>query len=139
MRTGLLNSLVRHINRKNWWHVPPRDPTAYCKRGKFYASTFQEAEFWGRPLDQPQRVTLLKPLVGDDNEIETKLLGRATQQPALDSGYILEWRWRLDAKLKKAALAKGYDCIVLMTPKGFAQFQREGKIPRSIELNDLKP
>jgi len=50
----LFEKLVAHVNRKGWWHVPPRDPTAYGKRGKFFASSFREAEFWGRPLDEPQ-------------------------------------------------------------------------------------
>lgn len=38
--------LIAHVNRKDWWHVPPRDPSAYSKRGKFFASSFREAEFW---------------------------------------------------------------------------------------------
>lgn len=49
--------LIAHINRKSWWHVPPRDPRAYERRGKFYASSFREAEFYGRPLDDPERVS----------------------------------------------------------------------------------
>jgi hypothetical protein len=137
LKVEAVNKLVGHINRKDWWHVPPRDPTAYRKRGKFYASSLREAEFWGRPLDQPQRVSLTKPLIGDEDEIETRLLGRPIREPSPDSPNLLEWRWRLDAKLKRAALANGYDCIVLMTPKAFAKFRREGQIPRSIELNLL--
>jgi hypothetical protein len=35
-------NVVAHINRKEWWHVPPRDPSAYSKRGKFLASSFRE-------------------------------------------------------------------------------------------------
>lgn len=46
-------------------------------------------------------------------------------------------RWVLDAKMKRAAMAKGYDSIVLMTPKGIFEFRVNGKIPRSIELNVL--
>ena len=47
--------LIARINRKDWWHVPPSDPNAYEQRGMFLASTFREAEFWGRPLDTPIR------------------------------------------------------------------------------------
>src|ERR1700674_5320366 len=68
--------LVAHINRKEWWHVRPRNPSAYSKRGKFLASSFREAEFWGRPLDEPQRVTVAHPLVGDEGVIERKLFGK---------------------------------------------------------------
>src|SRR5690242_5715983 len=61
--------LIAFVNRKNWWHVPPVDPDAYRKRGKFLASTFEEAEFYGRPLDEPQRVVVTKPLIGDEQRI----------------------------------------------------------------------
>jgi hypothetical protein len=40
-------------------------------------------------------------------------------------------------KLKSAALAKGYDSLVLMTPKAFAEFKANGKLPPSMELNIL--
>lgn len=132
------DKLITHINRKDWWHVPPQDPKAYQKRGKFYASSFREAEFWGRPLDQRQHVSISNPLIGDEDNLETKLLGRLIPEPDPDSPKVLEWRWKLDARIKKAALAKGYDAIVLMTPKAFAAYKGSGKIPRSIELNILK-
>jgi len=47
----------------------------------------------------------------------------------------VERRFALDAKLFRAALKKGYDSIVLMAPSGFQKFQKQGKIPCSIELN----
>jgi hypothetical protein len=52
-----LQKLIKHINRKDWWHVRPADPRAYEKRGKFFTSSFGEAEFYGRPDDVPERVT----------------------------------------------------------------------------------
>jgi hypothetical protein len=51
-----VQKLVEHINRKNWWHVTPVDPLAYQKRGKFLASTYSDAEFYGRPNDEPEKV-----------------------------------------------------------------------------------
>ena len=125
--------LVAHINRKAWWHVPPRDPSAYSKRGKFLASSFREAEFWGRPLDEPQRVMVSTPLIGDEETIEKKLFGRRVSSDDI----AMEERWKLDAKMRRAALKKGYDSIVLMTPKAFAEFRSTGKLPRSMELNAL--
>src|SRR2546430_17541106 len=68
--------LIAHVNRKDWWHVLPRDPSAYSERGKFLAWSFREAEFWGRPLDEPQRVSIARPLIGDEETIEKSLLGR---------------------------------------------------------------
>jgi hypothetical protein len=47
---SVINRIVAHVNRKAWWHLPPQDPMAYRKRGKFFASSFAEAEFYGRPL-----------------------------------------------------------------------------------------
>lgn len=66
MNRPFYEKLVAHVNRKNWWHVPPQDPKAYRKRGKFLASTYREAEFWGRPLDEPQKASISRPLVGDE-------------------------------------------------------------------------
>ena len=42
-----------------------------------------------------------------------------------------------DVAWRKAAVAKGYDSIVLMSKKGFVTLRVSGKIPRSIELNIL--
>jgi hypothetical protein len=128
-----LAKLVACINRREWWHVPPQDPTAYQKRGKFLASTFREAEFWGRPLDEPQKVTVRKPLIGDEQTIEIELLGYWQSNESIT----IEERWALDARLKLAALEKGYDSLVLLTPKAFADFKANGKLPRSMELNIL--
>lgn len=101
--------LIAHINRKDWWHVPPGDPKAYEKRGKFYASSFREAEFWGRALDEPHYVRVANPLIGDEESIERALFGRSVPVPDPTSPKVLEWRWKLDARMKKSALAKGYD------------------------------
>jgi len=112
----------------------PGDPNAYGKRGKFLASSFRDAEFWGRPLDEPQRVAVSKPLIGDEELIERKLFGRRVSSEDITIGQ----RWKLDAKMKSAALRKGYDSIVLMAPRAFEGFQLTGKLPRSMELNVLK-
>lgn len=138
IKKGFVRRMISHINKKDWWHCPPQDPKAYEKRGRFLASSFSEAEFWGRPLDQPQHVTISNPLIGDEASIETELFGHRMTEPAADSPRVLEWRWELDAKIKKAALAKGYDAIVLMTPKAFTAHREHDKIPRSIELNVLE-
>lgn len=130
--------LIGFVNRKPWWHVPPLDPNAYKKRGKFLASTFAEAEFYGRPLDEPQKVTVLKPLVGDEKTIERRLFGhlvtdlRGEPRPIKD---ILAF----DAKRRQLALSKGYDSIILMSPTCFAKWKASGKVPRSLELNVLRP
>jgi hypothetical protein len=129
--------LVARINRKDWWHVPPSNPKAYQERGMFLASTFREAEFWGRPLDTPVRVCISNPIIGDEPTIETELLGAPCECPGDNSPKLLEWRWKLDAELKEAAMAKGYDSIVLLSHAGYAKLVAEGKIPMSIELNLL--
>jgi hypothetical protein len=112
--------------------VPPQDPAAYSKRGKFFASSFQEAEFYGRPLDTPERVTIAKPLTGDEQAI-AKVLGIPPQNDAMS----LEEIAAHDEAWRNAAMAKGFDSIVLMTPKAFSEFTTSGKLPRSIELNLL--
>jgi hypothetical protein len=124
--------LISHVNRKQWWHVPPVDPDAYKKRGKFLASSFAEAEFWGRPLDEPQKVTIGRPLVGDEKTI-SKVLG----VPPQHEGMTLEEIAEHDSRWRNTALAKGFDAIVLMAPKAFAKFRANGELPRSLELNIL--
>lgn len=131
LRETHLQKLIRHINRKAWWHVPPMDPLAYEKRGKFLASSFGEAEFYGRPHDIPERVAIAIPVVGDDRYIETTLIGRVESAPNMS----VPKRLALDARLRRAALRRGFDSIVLLTPKGFRALRRSGAIPRSIELN----
>jgi|SRR5712664_745984 len=129
----LVDRIVRHVNRKNWWHVPPRDPKAYLKRGKFFASSFREAEFWGRPLDEPQKVYISRPLIGDEPTIEKQLFGRTVSHEDIS----MDKRWSLDARMKKAAVAMGYDSIILLGPKAFSVFKATGKLSRRIELNVL--
>ena len=135
MEATYRDKLLARINRKGWWHVPPAAPKAYQKRGKFLASTFREAEFWGRPLDTPVHVSIANPIVGDESTIETELLGAPSAYPGDNSAKMPQWQWNLDAKLKRAALAKGYDSIVLMSCNAYTKFAKEGKIPLSIELN----
>ena len=133
MNKALHERLIAYVNRKNWWHVPPVDPGAYKKRGKFYSVSFAAAEFWGRPLDKPERVTISKPLVGDEKRI-ARVLGIPPQRESMT----LEQIAAHDARWRSAALKKGFDAIVLMGPSTFAEWKRMGKIPRSIELNVLE-
>ena len=137
IRKSYIQKLIAQINKKEWWHVPPRDGVeSYRKRGKFLASSFREAELYGRPLDQPQTVCIVNPLVGDESTIHRKLFKRVIDIPLDDT--FLEKRLSLDSRMKRAALAMGYDSIALMHPKGFAALKANGKIPRSIELNLLQ-
>jgi hypothetical protein len=126
------DKLISHVNRKSWWHVPPVDSDAYKQRGKFYSVSFAAAEFWGRPLDEPGRVTIANPLVGDEKRIG-RVLGISPQR----EGMTLEQIADHDVKWRNAALKKGFDAIVLMSPKCFAEWKAKGNIPRSLELNVL--
>jgi hypothetical protein len=132
MKKALYNRLVSHVNRKNWWHVPPVDSDAYKKRGKFLASRFEAAEFYGRPRDEPQKVRIERPLVGDEKRI-ARVLGIPPQY----DGMTLKQIAAHDAKWRNAALKKGFDAILLMAPKCYAEWKAVGKIPRSLELNIL--
>lgn len=123
--------LVKYVNRKDWWHVTPVDPLAYKKRGKFFSSTYARAEFWGRPNDVPEKVCIKKPLVGDANTVEVRLLGKVK---GFD-GMSIHSRLALDARMKRIALHKGYDSIIVLAETGLKRFRKEGKIPRNIELN----
>jgi hypothetical protein len=43
-----------------------------------------------------------------------------------------------DAVWRNAALKNGFDSILLVAPKSFAQFKATGKLPESLELNILR-
>jgi hypothetical protein len=128
-----IRKLVKHVNHKDWWHVTPKDPRAYWKRGKFLSSTFKEAEFYGRPKDAPEKVTITSPLVGSNDLIERSLFGAVKSHANMG----VRERFALDAQIRRAALQKGYDSVVLMSERGFKTFRRTGRLPRSIELNIL--
>ena len=134
IRRDLYRSVVSHVNRKSWWHVPPIDPDAYRKRGKFLASTYSEAEFWGRPLDGPQKVTVVAPLIGDETTVERRLFGKQVSTKEIT----VRERFRLDASMKRIAITLGYDSILLMAPQAFTKLKNTGAIPRSLELNILQ-
>ena len=132
-------NLIRYICRKDWWHVLPQDPEAYQKRGKFYSSTFSEAEFYGRP-GEPERVIVKNPLVGDEAFIEQTLFQHRCSETfdSMCGSRLIKARFNLDAKIRNAALKKGYDAVVLMSPCKFVEYQASGKVPRSLELNILR-
>jgi len=132
-KSAQYEKLVAFLNRKNWWHVPPVDPRAYSKRGKFLASTFREAEFWGRPQDEPQKVVVVKPLIGDERTIS-----RVLRIPSQFDGMTLRQLAAHDARWRNAALRRGFDSILLMAPRCFAEYKASGKVPRSLELNILR-
>lgn len=134
-----IQAIIKRINRKHWWHVMPIDPQAYKKRGKFYSSSFDEAEFYGHS-GRSERVTVYRPLAGDEAHIEMVLFGyyRSGELVRVRSGAaLIKARLALDARMKKAAVAAGYDCIALMTPRAWDEFLELGKLPKSVELNVL--
>ena len=130
--------LIEKINNAHWWHVQPKDQNAYEKRGKFLASTYKQAEFYGRPSLSPEKVVVRNPLSGfSEKEILEALFGENTADKLLrnfkanDSYKALI---DLDAKMHDTAVGKGYDAIVLMTSSG-RNALKTGRKPNSIELN----
>lgn len=139
---NIKETLIQKINSADWWHVPPRDPFAYIKRGKFFASTFLQAEFYGRPNDIPEKVTIANPLYGT-SEIEIlKILFPETYKKECDTVTKEDKNWyntriALDAKMYKRAKKMGYDAIVLLGSNGKRYLAKKRK-PHSIELNLCK-
>ena len=128
--------LVSYVNRKEWWHVPPTDPLAYTKRGEFLASTYHDAEFYGRPNNVPEKVRIANPFICDKSSIEQELLGKIVSH----EGMSIEEIARVDAQIRVVALKRGYDSIILFGEKGHKEFKdsiaksemREG------EFNELR-
>jgi hypothetical protein len=131
--------LIQIINAGEWWHVTPRDSNAYKKRGKFLASTYLQAEFYGRPKLEPERVEIKNPIFGfSENEILKQLFKSTGLNLFEDIENSKKDFYRkrivLDAKMYKKAKLLGYDSIVLMTAQGKTALQKRRK-PNSIELN----
>ena len=140
MKINIKEVLTDKINKSEWWHVPPQDPKAYKKRGKFLASTYQQAEFYGRPNDVPDKVFITNPIYGfSEKEIIAQLFPGNDNDFLLDSlenGGSYQERIELDAAMFKKAKFLGHDAIVLMIEAGRKELERNRK-PRSIELNLL--
>ncbi|MCG2686677.1 hypothetical protein L6278_00895 [Candidatus Parcubacteria bacterium] len=135
--------LIEKVNKSEWWHVLPRDNDAYAKRGKFFASTFQQAEFYGRPNDIPARVLIKNPIYGSsETEILEKLFPETYKDMILpediDSKNWYKQRTALDAAIFRKAKSSGYDAVILMGANG-EKYLENNKKPPSIELNLLYP
>ena len=135
--------LVKKINSSLWWHVPPQDRNAYKKRGKFLASSFRQAEFYGRPKDVPEKVSISNLLYGfSEMEIMKTLFPneyKDLHKSVTNDDHDREWykqRIELDAKIYKRARKMGYDAIALLTPNARKRLEKNRK-PHSIELNLL--
>lgn len=135
--------LVKIINRSTWWHVPPVDVNAYEKRGKFLASSYLQAEFYGRPNNKPEKVNIRNPVFGfSEPEILVQLFDKTELAATLNvhreltesnsGGY--EKRIELDAKMFVKAKQLGFDSIVLIAEAGKSALAKFRK-PNSIELN----
>src|SRR3989338_3617707 len=115
MKKSIKRVLIDKINKSEWWHVSPRDPNAYSKRGKFLASTYQQAEFYGRPNDIPEKVRISNPVYGfSEIEILKKLFqnkGRFFLEDLENAENSYQKRIDLDAKMFKRAKSLAYDAI----------------------------
>jgi hypothetical protein len=121
---------LARLNCKCWWHVVPEAaPACYEQRGRFYAATYKQDEFYGKPLMIPDRVTLKNPLIGDGDETDIALFGRVLTGCRTYKGLCWE-----EARRKRRALALGYDSIAVVSPAGMANFYQTGRIPLFIEL-----
>src|SRR3989344_7295863 len=136
---NLKQILVEKVNNSDWWHVPPRDPSAYKKRGKFLASTFRQAEFYGRPNDIPEKVSISNPAYGISEKRILKILFPTKYKDlcstaVYDSEDWYERRIELDAKMYQKAKMMGYDAIILIGRNG-KKYLGKNRKPHSIELN----
>ena len=141
MENNIKAILIEKINKSVWWHVAPKDVNAYKKRGKFLASTYAQAEFYGRPNDVPEKASVNNPIYGR-SEIEilknlfTKNYKKLFSTISDDVGGYAS-RISLDAKMFRKANKMGYDAIVLLGSNGIKYLSKNRK-PHSIELNLCK-
>lgn len=123
--------LISKINNKEWWRTAVNED-AVKERGLFLASSYEEAEFYGKPLDKPFKTEVKNPLIGDEKTILNTLGIKPIEN------ITVEQQFELDKQMKQKAEELGYDSIALMSEKGFSKYKENGKIPKSIELNVFK-
>jgi len=121
---------VEYINGKCWWHVTPAAaPACYEERGRFYEASFHHSEFYGRPNDIPDRVTVSNPLIGSDDETHMVLFGCV--YPEFKDYQAL---CRHETRRKQRALALGFDSIAVPYEASMRRFLETGRFPRKIEF-----
>lgn len=139
MKDVIKKTLIEKINKSSWWHVSPSDSESYKKRGKFFASTYQQAEFYGRPNDVPEKVIISNPIYGF-SEIEIlKILfpnnyNNLYNVVKKENKDWYKMRIRLDAQMCQRARQMGFDAIVLLGSNA-KKYLLKNKKPHSMELN----
>ncbi|EQB63340.1 MAG: hypothetical protein RBG1_1C00001G0919 [candidate division Zixibacteria bacterium RBG-1] len=132
--------LIKKVNKSDWWHVLPSDKFAYQKRGKFLASTYHQAEFYGHPNFNPEKVKISNPVFGfSEQEILKALFGQTAKAKMLkhsEDDNFYKKRITLDGEMFQKAKSLGYDAIVLICKSGKKSLMQNKK-PNSIELNLL--
>jgi len=120
----------------------PKDLNAYKKRGKFFASTYKQAEFYGRPNDISEKVQISNPIYGTSEMNILKILFPKNYKKLYASVIDDRKDWynrriKLDSKMYQKAKNVGYDAIVLLGNNGEKYLMKNRK-PNSIELNLCK-
>lgn len=128
--TNTRKKLIQRVNRKTWWRTCLPSKKAIHDRGLFFASSFEEAEFYGRPLDTPFRVRIKNPIIGHFCHIQKQLLGNTVELDDTISGIFTH-----DGLLKERAQQQGFDSIIVISESGHKKYCLENRLPRSMELN----
>lgn len=141
MKKSIKEVIIAKLNKSEWWHVSPRDTNAYKKRGKFLASTYKQAEFYGRPNDVSEKILIKNPVYGfSEIEILKKLFPSEYKDIMLsvdeESKDWYEQRIALDAAMFRKAKSLGHDAIVLFGATGRKHLKMNRK-PPAVELNLL--
>ena len=119
---------ANHINKKDWWRTAI-NKKAIKERGLFLASSYIEAEFYGRPIDTPFRVKIKNPLIGSE-----KIILKRLNLKAINENSSLAKTFAFDKKIAIVAIKRGYDCIAYISPNEYKTFTSLGRLPRRIEL-----
>lgn len=121
-------SAVEQLNSKQWWRTAINDD-AIKSRGLFLSSTYEGAEFYGKPINTPFKVNVKNPLIGDEISI-MNTLGINFVDPST-----IQERFDLDKQMRDVGVKKGYDSIALISRNSFNQYKKTGQLPNDIELN----
>lgn len=120
--------VIKRINQREWWRTRVNKDVLQ-ERGLFLVSSFRYAEFYGRPLDNPFKVDLKNPLIGDE-AFAMGILGLPVPREDISGKEILE----MEAKKMSVGIAMGFDSIAIMSPNEFKKLKEIGRLPNGYEL-----
>ncbi len=130
--------VIKRINQREWWRTWI-NKQALKERGLFLESCFRSAEFYGRPLDNPFKVNLKNPLIGDDEFVMSTLglppIVWASYKDGMEEISEKENKIiKMQSVKMRIAMDMGFDSIAILSANDFKRLKEKGRLPNGYDL-----